>query len=271
MTEYKYLKKLGEGGFGSVWKVSKDNKILALKKIVLKNDKVKKIALKEVELLKEISDPCQVSLACFYNYHVEGNTLFIEMEYIDGMTLKEFAESITVKPLLYKYLLAIIKDIVPGLQYLHSKGIIHRDIKPENIMIDKNNQPKLIDIGLACNAITGGYQQGCCNLDGKAAPCCLGNAGTPLYMAPESLLNNIYYFGSDVFSLGASLYKAATGKFVYFPEPKTYPELLNMVKLVEIPILETSNIQLNNYINLMLKRRVQNRITTQEIINAINS
>ena len=167
--------------------------------------------------------------------------------------------------------MAIIKDIVPGLQYLHSKGIIHRDIKPDNIMIDKNNQPKLIDIGLACNALTGGYQEGGCNLDGKPEACCLGNAGTPLYMAPESLLNNVYYFGSDIFSLGASLYKAATGKFVYFPEPKTYPELLNMVKFVEIPVLETSNIQLNNFINLMLKRKVQNRITTQEIINAINS
>ena len=105
MTEYKFLKKLGEGGFGSVWKVSKDGKIIALKKIVLKNDKVKNLALKEVELLKEISNPCQVSLTCFYDYHVEGNTLFIEMEYIDGMTLKEFAESITIKPLLYKHLM----------------------------------------------------------------------------------------------------------------------------------------------------------------------
>ena len=271
MSQYQYIKKLGEGNFGSVWKVSKNGKIMALKKIKLENEKVKEIALQEVELLEKISDPCVVSLACIYGHHIEGDTLFIEMEFIDGITLKDFAQSLKGIPLLYRHLLAIIRDIVPGLEYLHSKGVIHRDIKPENIMIGKNYQPKLIDLGLSCKAISGGYKKGGCNIGNKEVDCCLGNAGTPLFMPPETLLSNISYFASDVFSLGASIFFAATGNKVYYPEPKTYKELLQMARFVEFPKLETPNIQLNFFVNEMLKRKIENRITTKEILESINS
>ncbi|GAG58788.1 unnamed protein product, partial [marine sediment metagenome] len=71
------------------------------------------------------------------------------MEYIDGITLTKFSKQ-HQPPILYKHLLSLLEDILPGLKYLHSNHIIHRDIKPDNIMIDHKNNPKLIDLGLAC-------------------------------------------------------------------------------------------------------------------------
>ena len=70
MSQYKYIKKLGQGSFGSVWKSSKNGKIIALKQIILKDDKIKEMALKEVEFLKQISEPCIPSLACIYDYQI---------------------------------------------------------------------------------------------------------------------------------------------------------------------------------------------------------
>tara|TARA_R110001599_G_scaffold217355_1_gene415564 strand:- start:723 stop:1514 length:792 start_codon:yes stop_codon:yes gene_type:complete len=260
METYKYLKKLGSGGYGSVWKVSKNGKIMALKKIQLGNEQLRKMAIREVDLLQKISNPCQKSLACFYDYHIEdtldGNILFIEMEYIDGLTLKDFAETIRGLPMLNKYLLSIIQDIIVGIQYLHSHGIIHRDIKPENIMIDDKYQPKLIDIGLGCLAEDCGRRK-----------CCSGFAGTPLFMPQETLLSNLTYFSSDVFSLGASIYYAATGKNIYYPVPKKMNQLKQMALNADIEELNTSSVSLNTLVNRMLEEDSKDRISVSEIID----
>lgn len=257
---YTYLNKLGKGKYGTVWKVKKDNKIMALKKIKITDVKIKDLAIKEVEMLKNISDPCIKSLTCFYDYHIEDDTLFIEMEYIEGTTLLEFAESYRGISLLYRYLLSILRDLIPGLQYLHSHGIIHRDIKPENIIIDKNNQPKLIDIGLGCEV----------NQCGLKYKCCMGRSGTPLFMSPESLLNNISYFVSDIYSLGATIYFAATGKYIHYPTPKNMDDLLEMVEYVRPKPLDTANLQLNRLVNKMLTHDFKQRITSEELDEYLN-
>lgn len=263
---YTYIKKLGEGAFGEVWKAEKNGKIIALKKIEILGNEMKKVALKEAELLKQISNfpnKCIPSLVCFYDSHVEGDVLFIEMEYIDGQTLNVFTESLRQNSKLNKYLLAIIKDITVAISYLHSFNIIHRDIKPENILIDKNYQPKLIDIGLSCS--TGEDE---CSLLGKPVECCKGTAGTALFMSPETLLNNVSYFVSDVYSLGASIYYASTGKFLYDPAPKKLEFLYKLVKQEEKNFnLKSQSIQLNNLVNKMLIFKPTERITVAEILD----
>ena len=259
---YQYIKKLGQGGFGEVWKVIKDGKVIALKKIELSGEQMKKAAVKEAEMLKEVSKKCIPSLVCFYDYHVEDYILYIEMEYIDGVTLNKFAEPLRNSSKLNKYLLAIIKDITTAIQYLHSFGIIHRDIKPENILIDSNYQPKLIDIGLACR--TGEDK---CSLLGKPLDCCKGTAGTALFMSPESLLNNVSYFVSDVYSLGAAIYFASTGEFLYHPSPKKYEFLIRLVKEARTITLNTTNIQLNNLVNKMLIYYPSKRIKVEQILD----
>ena len=76
------------------------------------------------------------------------------------------------------------------MKYLHEHGIIHRDLKPENILIDKNYYPKICDFGLArCFplSLTNSYKM-----------TMTGQIGTPLYMAPELLMEEAGHYGPEV-------------------------------------------------------------------------
>lgn len=276
---YEYIRKLGQGSFGEVWKVKKGDQIIALKKIVLKNEKMIKLALAEVKMLKELSQKCIPALVCFYDYHLDGTILYIEMEYIDGLTLRKFAEKHRKDPKFLKSLIGIIKDIIPSIHFLHEHGVIHRDIKPDNIMIDNKLQPKLIDIGLGC--LTYKIEDGeripqTCNVSGEQKSCCLGYAGTPLFVAPEILLHSVAYSVSDIFSFGASIYNAATGKSIYsmstkfYIEPKTFEELKALAAEGDYTLYRTDNPILDALIKKMVVYTPISRITCQQIMSFFN-
>ena len=273
---YNLIERVGKGNYGEVWKAGHEDKIIALKIVEVGDEKIKDIALREVRLLKQISQPsCHPSLACLYDYKVEGDKLYIEMEFIEGQTLTMF-----VKPYrsrndlkLYKLLIAIIHDICKGLEYMHDKGIIHRDIKPDNIMIDTNNNPKLIDIGLSCTTFDEKGKQELCRVEHTSrekVPCCLGYAGTPRYQAPENLLDNLSYFSSDIFSLGASIYVSATGREL-FPRVNNMPQLLKATEFDPYPILSTPNVVLNTLVNNMILKDPLKRLSAKQIIESIES
>ncbi len=287
--EYRLLKEVGKGNFGTVWKAEKNGKIIALKIIKMTTDKMTEMALREVKLLKKISTPfCHRSLACFYGYNVSFNNLYLEMEFIEGTTLTSFSRTYRTSGQLLrlnKLLIAIIYDVCGGLEYMHKKNIIHRDVKPDNIMIDPSFQPKLIDIGLACTTIKAEYgndnntdaeikikKEETCNVDGKIVACCKGFGGTPFYAAPEHLLDNVCYFSSDVFSLGASIYISATGRKSLFQlKLFTMDELKHAMEYDKYPTLTSDNITLNTIVNNMILKDPLERMTTRQIMDSINS
>ncbi len=271
LDKYKLILKIGQGSYGTIWKTinTEKNKTVALKSIKIPNETVKKLMDKEVEFLITLSKPnCNNFLTCYYDSFYVDNVLYIEMEYIDGKTLKEFAkyyrdsEDLTS---LYKYLAALSEDILKGLDYLHKKGIIHRDIKPENIMIDKNNVPKIIDIGLGC------YANELCKFRNNGMlnekQCCVGTAGSPYFMSPEVLLQNKSYYVSDIWSLGASLYKEAKNGYPF--DARNLRSLKNNIKNNSSPKLQTSNVQLNTIVNSMLNKSFILRPTAAKLIDTL--
>ena len=160
-------------------------------------------------------------------------------------------------------MIAVIKDLIPGLVYLHSKGIIHRDIKPDNIIIETGTmQPKLVDFGLAC------FTKRNLKCENRSNECCPGTAGTPYFMAPETLLKGIAYPESDTWSLGASVYSSITGKMVY--DAKKLKELKRKV-MTETPIIETGDTILDNILSMMLEKDVRRRISESDIIPEIET
>ena len=273
---YNLIERVGKGNYGEVWKAELEGRVIALKTVEVGDEKIKDIALREVRLLKQLSEPsCHPSLACMYDYKVEGNKLYIEMEFIEGQTLTIFAKTYRLQNnlKLYKLLIAVIYDICKGLEYMHGKGIIHRDIKPDNIMIDVNNNPKLIDIGLSCTTFDEKGKQETCRVEytsKEKVPCCLGYAGTPRFQAPENLLDNLSYFSSDIFALGASIYVSATGKEL-FPRVNNMQQLLKATEFDPYPILSSPNLVLNSLVNNMIVKDPLNRMTAQQIISSIDS
>ncbi|KAM4045225.1 protein kinase C theta type-like [Anomaloglossus baeobatrachus] len=95
------------------------------------------------------------------------------------------------------------QELICGLQFLHSRGIIHRDIKPGNILLDSNGHLKIADFGLAVMNIFG---------DTKTSDC----VGSLFYMAPEILQEEPYNTAVDWFSAGVVIYQMATGRYPFY-------------------------------------------------------
>ena len=271
---YEILQKLGQGGFGSVYKaqIKDTGQIIALKILEITNNKLLEQAKIEIQNLMKISTPtCQQYLACYYGSHYDANRneMLIEMEYIKGVDLytwtRNFISQTNSYNRLYVHLLAIMRDLLYGLSYVHSYDLIHRDIKPDNILIDTDNNPKLVDFGLACHS----------KICPSAVPnlsftCCYGRAGTPVYMAPETIQTSQSYFSSDIWSLGATFYQAATGNFCFnFKDIKNEKEVLETIAYTFPNILATTNQQLNVAVNLMLNKDPLRRPEILQILNII--
>ena len=225
---YKGLKKVGEGGFGVVYRAvrTSDNKMVALKMMLQTRQpypKQKKLFEREKQIALQLSH--QNIVAC-NKAGIWGDIHYIEMEYMDGGC----ALDLLVKqagPLMVEQAVPLMLDTLKGLAYAHQaelniqteqgllslKGIVHRDIKPTNILIATNQRPvyKLADFSISKAFAAAGYTQG-------SLSCSSGNSfcGTPLYMAPEHLVNYRYVEPpTDVFEIAATFYHLLTGFTVW--------------------------------------------------------
>jgi len=128
----------------------------------------------------------------------DGRSMFIIMEYVDGIDLYDLLER---TPRLPPDIAAIITlQLARGLDYVHFRGIIHRDIKPANIMVSMQGDVKLMDFGIARHERFGDLTETGTGL------------GTPSYMSPEQILGDKLDFRSDLFSVGVVLYQMLTGR-----------------------------------------------------------
>lgn len=128
----------------------------------------------------------------------DGRSMFIIMEYVDGIDLYDILER---SPRLPPDIAAIITlQLARGLDYAHFRGIIHRDIKPANIMVSMQGDVKLMDFGIARHERFGDLTETGTGL------------GTPSYMSPEQILGDKLDFRSDIFSVGIVLYQMLTGR-----------------------------------------------------------
>jgi serine/threonine protein kinase len=204
--KYAITKKLlGGGAFGAVWlSYNKDSpdKTYAIKVIVNKSANHLENLINEVYVLKQLSSApnCNRNISCIYDYFQENNTLFVVMEYIDGLELLEYVEKSLDKNIPIKDIMTenILLQCVIGMNSFHRDGIIHRDIKPQNIMITNNGIIKYVDFGTGCSVIPKSLINSC-----KGTP---GSVG---YLDPLFYLNKISTAckTSDIYSLGATFFK----------------------------------------------------------------
>jgi serine/threonine protein kinase len=125
-------------------------------------------------------------------------TSYIVMEYVPGGDLKGLIDRRGRLP--GPELARLGEEICAGLAHAHERGVIHRDIKPHNILLDENGHVKVTDFGIA-RAL------------GTTQATRTGSfLGTALYSSPEQLQGQKVTPKSDVYSLGATLYQAATGE-----------------------------------------------------------
>ena len=149
--------------------------------------------LAEIENLKKLIHP---NIICLYDYFMEGNELYLILEYCPSGSLKDHISP--GNPLSMNVFRSVCTQILSALCACHDKGIAHRDIKPANVLIDCHGRPKLADFGLGVFCEKGNYV----NCD----------AGSLVFAPPEFFKEkSIDPFKADVWSVGLLFLTMATG------------------------------------------------------------
>lgn len=214
--DYKVLKVLGKGGFGTVYKVISlaDNKVYALKVLNLWEmlpDEYDFLTRKfnlgyRTGRLK--SD--NIVRSEYINF-LEGNP-FIVMEFCENKNLEENLAYFNSED---KYI-KLAAEILNGLETLHTNGVIHRDLKPENILFDENMTAKLTDFDLSANLNNRLTET---NIFGHVKVA----YGTIIYAAPEQLKVNKYFKmtlpSMDIYSFAATMYFVLSNGHNPFGQP----------------------------------------------------
>ena len=200
-NRYELLEIIGSGGMAIVYKAKchRLNRLVAVK--VLKSDLAEDAEFRrrfrdESQAVAMLSHPNIVSV-----YDVSrGETEYIVMELIDGITLKQYMEK--RGQLNWREALHFITQIMKGLSHAHSRGIIHRDIKPQNIMVLRDGSVKVADFGIAC-------------LSNSSETLTQEALGSVHYMSPEQARGDRTDDRSDVYSAGVVLYELLTNRLPF--------------------------------------------------------
>lgn len=193
---YTLVKKIDEGGFGSVSTVLSEKYpgiTFVAKCMKIPGNQVEIESFNhEITVLRSVCHPNIVQL---YDHFSEDGTFVLILEYCEGGSLDSYLRHSTITQ---QRLVTLFKEILSGLAALHEMGIAHRDIKPKNILIDKYGRAKLADFGLAFIGETG-------------RPKCVGSL---CFMAPEiiNMTADANLFKADMWSLGITFFVAATGR-----------------------------------------------------------
>jgi len=150
---------------------------------------------REAKICSRLDHP---SIVRVFDFDSGGNSFYISMEYIPGHNLAEYI--LLHHPVPFASIISITWQTVNGLAFAHSRNALHRDMKPANIMISGDGRIKITDFGLATIADLPQITE-----QGQIV-------GSPAYMSPEQVRNELLDFRSDLFSLGATLYELCSGK-----------------------------------------------------------
>jgi hypothetical protein len=198
---YDLVQELGRGGMGIVYRAWDRSlkRFVALKTILRGSEASEKDQTRfrvEAQAAGVLTHP---NIVPIYQVGEQEGQAYFCMKLIEGRTL---ASAIAGKPLPSRQAAQILETVARAVHHAHQKGILHRDLKPSNVLLDENGEPLVADFGLAKL------------VEGDASLTAAGAIlGTPSYMAPEQADPHARLGPTcDVYSLGAILYEALTGR-----------------------------------------------------------
>ena len=251
LSFYKYGRIIGRGAFGKV-NIGLNiltGRIVAIKSFNKKNivnESSKRKILYETNLMRGLFHPSVTKI--LETFESEKYMLII-MEYISGGNLQSFVKK--RRKLCEKTAKILFRQIIQGIKYIHSRGIVHRDIKLENILLDLNNIVKICDFGVGKLI--------------KPNTILKDQCGTPVYMAPEIIKGEGYHgFPVDIWSAGVALYIMLSGNLPFNKDKEHNLEysILNS----EIKEIKDVSPEANNLLKNILMKDPNKRFTENQIL-----
>jgi serine/threonine-protein kinase len=207
---YRIVELLGRGGMGIVYRVehSRIGKLLAMKLLtgeLTRNREVVRRFKQEALTASKLSSPNTVQV---FDFGVSEGLTYLVMELVAGEDLARTLRA--TGPMPYSRLGKIVIQVCTSLAEAHNMGIVHRDVKPENVMLlrapDGTDVAKVLDFGLAK------LREGADLNDVTSAGAIVG---TPYFMSPEQIRGEAVDPRSDIYALGALLYRGLTGHYPF--------------------------------------------------------
>jgi hypothetical protein len=227
---YLVVEQIGAGGMGEVYRardsrLDREVAIKVLTPAATGEDRARRRLEREARTVASLSHPNIVAL---YDIGEHDGVLYMVTELLSGQTLRE---ALRRGPMDEAAVIDLGMQVARGLAAAHARHIVHRDLKPENLFLTRDGTVKILDFGVAKPSV-------------PAAEGTVSTAhaivGTINYMSPEQIGGDAVEERSDLFSLGAVLYEAATGESAFRGQSRT--EIARAILTANPPPLDRSDL-----------------------------
>ncbi len=220
---YEIKEIIGVGGMAVVYKAydNIDDRIVAIKILkdeYLSNEEFKRRFKNESKAIAVLSHP---NIVRVYNVSFGDRIQYIVMEYVDGITLKEYIEQQGV--INWKETVHFMGQILAALQHAHDKGIVHQDIKPQNILLLQDGTIKVTDFGIAR------FSRADSNTTSDKA------IGSVHYISPEQARGEVTDEKADIYSVGVVMYEMLTGQLPFQSDSAVSVAIMQLQKEAKRP------------------------------------
>eukprot|EP00466_Bigelowiella_natans_P010695 jgi/Bigna1/134534/aug1.25_g9242 len=258
--DVKMMEKLGTGTSGVVHRAIYERKDIAIKVIDIYERQKRHQLLKEIRGMSKAISPF---IASFFGAFFHDGSIYIALEFLDAGSLEDILK-VTTFPIPAIRLVA--RQLVAGLDAIHTLKQMHRDIKPSNICLSTKGEAKLTDFGISREM-------------SKTLDKAKTFIGTVTYMSPERIQGGEYNLNSDIWSLGLTLLQSVIGRYPY-SLTGVYLELMQQIVQNPAPSFPINDrdregskaklqlrSQFRDIIALCLQKDPKKRISSKDLLN----
>ncbi len=226
LERFMLMREIGQGGTSRVFRArdllavlggNLSESDIAIKVVTLPEqfshgDKTE-LLLNEALITRHLSHP---NIAKVYDYHKDGDTVFVTMELVEGESLASLRNRLPAKKIPYNRVVAILDQVILAIGYAHKSSVIHSDIKPSNILITQNGVVKIIDFATS-RSLNGSKKD-------KSNPADTNSfhAYTAAYASPRLINDDAPSIGDDLYSLARVTYEVLSGESFSAPLPSNH-------------------------------------------------